>query len=72
MMELHANKSIINAALAKIGGTQINQSLYWSSTLRSYNSYNDCQGSPIDMVNGGWYSYDKKTTSYPVRVVLAF
>ena len=72
MMELHANKSIVNAALAKIGGTQINQSMYWSSTLRSYNSYNDCQASPIDMINGSWYSYDKKTTPYPVRVVLAF
>lgn len=72
MMELHANKSTINAALAKIGGTQINQSLYWSSTLRSYNSHNECQGSPIDMINGSWYSFDKKTTPYPVRVVLAF
>lgn len=72
MMELHTNKATVNAALAKVGGTQITQSLYWSSTLRSYNNYNDCQGSPIDMVNGGWYSYDKKTTVYPVRVILAF
>lgn len=72
MMELHTNKATVNAALAKVGGTQITQSLYWSSTLRSYNDHNDCQGSPIDMVNGGWYAYDKKTTTYPVRVILAF
>ena len=72
MMELHAHKDVVNAAIAKVSGTQINQSLYWSSTLRSYNSYNECQGSPIDMVNGGWYAYEKKTTEYPVRVVLAF
>lgn len=72
MKQLHANKSAVNAALSAAGGTQITGSLYWLSTLRTYNSYNDCQGSPFDMVNGGWYSYDKKTTAYPVRVVLAF
>jgi hypothetical protein len=72
MMELYTNKSTVNAAISAAGGTLINQSLYWSSTLRSYNSYNDCQGSPVDMINGSWYSYDKKTTPYPVRVVLAF
>lgn len=72
MQWLHANKSTVNAALQIAGGTKIEGSLYWLSTLRTYNSYNDCQGSPFDMINGGWYSYDKKTTSYPVRVVFAF
>jgi hypothetical protein len=72
MKLIHENKSVINAALSNAGGTQLTGSLYWSSTLRTYNSYNDCQGSPFDMVNGGWYAYDKKTTSYPVRVVFAF
>ncbi len=72
LMQIHANKAVVNAALSAVGGTQITGSMYWSSTLRSYNSYNDCQGSPFDMINGGWYSYDKKTTAYPVRVVLAF
>jgi hypothetical protein len=72
MQWLHANKSAVNASLQKAGGTKIEGSLYWLSTLRTYNSYNECQGSPFDMVNGGWYSYDKKTTSYPVRVVFAF
>jgi hypothetical protein len=72
MKWLYENKSIVDAALGNAGGTQINGSLYWSSTLRTYNSYNDCQGSPFDMVNGGWYAYDKKSTSYPVRVVFAF
>ena len=72
MMELYANKSTVNAAISAAGGTLINESLYWSSTLRSYNVYNECQGSPVDMINGSWYSYDKKTTPYPVRVVLAF
>lgn len=72
MQWLHANKSTVNAALQLAGGTKIEGSLYWLSTLRTYNSYNDCQGSPFDMINGGWYSYDKKTTSYPVRVVFAF
>lgn len=72
LKQLHANKSVVNAALSAAGGTQVTGSMYWSSTLRTYNSYNDCQGSPFDMVNGGWYSYDKKTTSYPVRIVLAF
>jgi hypothetical protein len=72
MQWLHANKSAVNESLQKAGGTKIEGSLYWLSTLRTYNSYNECQGSPFDMVNGGWYSYDKKTTSYPVRVVFAF
>lgn len=72
MQWLHANKSTVNAALQIAGGTKIEGSLYWLSTLRTYNSYNECQGSPFDMINGGWYSYDKKTTSYPVRVVFAF
>ena len=72
MMELYTNKSTVNAAISAAGGTLINESLYWSSTLRSYNVYNECQGSPVDMSNGSWFSYDKKTTSYPVRVVLAF
>jgi uncharacterized protein YjdB len=72
MKLIHENKSVINAALSNAGGTQLTGSLYWSSTLRTYNSHNDCQGSPFDMVNGGWYAYDKKTTSYPVRVVFAF
>lgn len=72
MKLIHENKSVINAALANAGGTKVEGSLYWLSTLRTYNSYNDCQGSPFDMVNGGWYAYDKKTTSYPVRVVFAF
>ena len=72
MQLIHRNKSVINTALANAGGTKIEGSLYWLSTLRTYNSYNDCQGSPFDMVNGVWYAYDKKTTSYPVRVVFAF
>ena len=72
MKWLHENKAVVNAALSNAGGTQITGSLYWLSTLRTYNSYNECQGSPFDMVNGAWYSYDKKTTSYPVRVVFAF
>jgi hypothetical protein len=72
MQWLHANKNAVNASLQIAGGTKIEGSLYWLSTLRTYNSYNDCQGSPFDMLNGGWYSYDKKTTSYPVRVVFAF
>ena len=72
MKLIHENKSVINAALANAGGTKVEGSLYWLSTLRTYNSHNDCQGSPFDMVNGGWYAYDKKTTSYPVRVVFAF
>ena len=72
MKWLHENKSTVNAALSEAGGTQITGDLYWSSTLRTYNSYNDCQGSPFDMINGQWYAYDKKTTSYPVRVVFAF
>lgn len=69
---LHENKADVNTALNAAGGTQVTGSMYWSSTFRTYNSYNDCQGSPFDMINGGWYAYDKKTTPYPVRVVLAF
>jgi hypothetical protein len=72
LKQLNMNMSVVNEALGAVGGTKVTGSLYWSSTLRTYNSYNDCQGSPFDMVNGGWYSYDKKTTSYPVRVILAF
>lgn len=69
---LYDNKSVVNTALSAAGGTQVTGSLYWSSTFRTYNSANDCQGSPFDMTNGKWYAYDKKTTEYPVRVVLAF
>lgn len=69
---LYDNKSVVNTALSAAGGTQVTGSLYWSSTFRTYNSANDCQGSPFDMTNGIWYAYDKKTTEYPVRVVLAF
>jgi hypothetical protein len=72
MKLIYENKEAINKALNNAGGTQITGSMYWSSTLRTYNSYNDCQGSPFDMVNGGWYAYDKKTEAYPVRVVFAF
>ena len=69
---LYDNKSVVNTALSAAGGTQVTGSLYWSSTFRTYNSANDCQGSPFDMLNGTWYAYDKKTTEYPVRVILAF
>lgn len=72
MKWMHENKAAVNASLSNAGGTQITGSMYWSSTLRTYNSYNDCQGSPFDMINGGWYAYDKKTDAYPVRVVFAF
>ena len=69
---MHENKAEVNAALSSVNGAQITGDLYWSSTLRTYNVHNECQGSPFDMVNGGWYTYDKKTTPYPVRVVFAF
>ena len=72
MKWLCENKATVNMALSNAGGTQITGEKYWSSTLRTYNSSNECQGSPFDMVNGGWYSFDKKTTAYPVRVVFAF
>ena len=72
MKWMHENKTEVNAALSRVNGAQITGDLYWSSTLRTYNDYNDCQGSPFDMVNGGWYAFDKKTTPYPVRVVFAF
>ena len=72
MKWLCENKAKVNMALSNAGGTQITGEMYWSSTLRTYNSSNECQGSPFDMINGGWYSYDKKTTPYPVRVVFAF
>ena len=72
MQWLHANKSTVNTSLQLAGGTKIEGSLYWLSTLRTYNSYNDCQASPFDMYNGTWYGYPKASTSYPVRVVFAF
>ena len=73
MQELYTNKDTINSKLATVGGTQITTSTYyWSSTLRTYNSYNECQGSPFDMTNGKWYEYSKYDNEYPVRVVFAF
>lgn len=72
MKELYMNKEIVNTALSNIGGSQVGTGYYWSSTLRTYNSYNDAQGSPFNMSNGDWYAYDKKTTEYPVRIILAF
>ena len=72
MKLLWEQMSVVNGSLAAMSADRISAQYYWSSTLRTYNSYNDCQGSPFDIVNGGWYAYDKKTTSYPVRVILAF
>lgn len=68
---IYENKSAVNEALSKVSATQILQTYYWSSTLRVYSS-TDCQGSPFNMTSGDWYSFDKKTTAYPVRVVMAF
>ena len=72
MKLLWEQKSVVNASLSAMSATQVSDSYYWSSTLRTYNKYNDCQGSPFNMATGDWYSYDKKSTSYPVRVILAF
>lgn len=72
MKELYTNMEKVNTALSNVGGSQVGTGYYWSSTLRIYNSYNDAQGSPFNMSNGDWYAYDKKTTEYPVRVILAF
>lgn len=72
MKLLWEQKSVVNASLSAMSATQVSDSYYWSSTLRTYNEYNDCQGSPFNMATGDWYSYDKKSTSYPVRVILAF
>lgn len=72
MRMLWEQKSVVNGSLAAVSADRVSDSYYWSSTLRTYNSYNDCQGSPFDMATGGWYAFDKKAESYPVRVVLAF
>jgi hypothetical protein len=72
MRLLWEQKSVVNGSLAAVSADRVSDSYYWSSTLRTYNSYNDCQGSPFDMATGGWYAFDKKAESYPVRVVLAF
>lgn len=72
MRLLWEQKSVVNGSLAAVSADRVSDSYYWSSTLRTYNSYNDCQGSPFDMATGGWYAYDKKSESYPVRVILAF
>ena len=72
MKLLWEQKSVVNASLSAMSATLVSDSYYWSSTLRTYNKYNDCQGSPFNMATGDWYSYDKKSTSYPVRVILAF
>lgn len=72
MKLLWEQKSVVNASLSAMSATQVSDSYYWASTLRICNQYNDCQGSPFNMATGDWYSYDKKSTSYPVRVILAF
>ena len=72
MKELYTNMEKVNTALSNAGGSQVGTGYYWSSTLRIYNSCNDAQGSPFNMSSGDWYAYDKKTTEYPVRVILAF
>lgn len=71
MKQIHENMSVINASLSKVSASQIDQTYYWSSTFRTYGS-NDCQAAPFNMTAGDWYPYDKKSTVYPVRVVLAF
>lgn len=72
LIALYTNKSTINSKLQSVGGDSIKDSYCWSSTLRTYNNYNDCQGSPFDMTNGKWYEFSKYDNVYPVRVVFAF
>ena len=72
MKLLWEQKAVVNASLGAMSATKVSDSYYWSSTLRTYNKYNDCQGSPFNMATGDWYTYDKKMDFYPVRVILAF
>lgn len=78
MDAIYENKSVINTALSAVSGTQISNERYWSSyvynkKLHDKNStYHDCYAYPIDMSNGSWITNANNTTSYKVRVILAF
>ena len=77
MNAIYENIDVINAKLAAVGGTQISATRYWSSyvyskKLHGAGNYHDCYAYPIDMNNGSWITDAQNTTSYKVRVVLAF
>lgn len=77
MDSIYKNKGVINAALNSVSGTQIGNERYWSSyvyskKLHGDSTHHDCYAYPIDMSNGSWITNAANTTSYKVRVVLAF
>ena len=70
MKKLKENLSVVNAAIQKVGGSQINTDMYWCSTV---NNLYDGWYNAFSMNNSGWTSVSTQTSmDLPYRVVLAF
>ncbi len=73
MKLLYGQKSVINNSL-KTRGTEISDDDYWISSLQwTTDGYYDVMSLyPFSMSSGDWGASKDKSTSLPVRVVLAF
>ena len=83
MQLLNAERTVVNSAISNVGGNQIGEGDYWTSSLDYYESrsgsewfgytyFYDTYCYPFNMTNNGWTASNNYSTAYPVRVVLAF
>lgn len=81
MQLLYENRAIVNERITAVGGTglHVTQTSYDDNQYRYWTSTNDFDQKVIytfnmkDSGGGAWYSYTGgETTSFPVRIILAF
>ena len=83
MQLLNAERTVVNSTISNVGGNQIGEGDYWTSSLDYYESrsgsewfgytyYYDTYCYQFNMTNNGWTASHNYSTSYPVRVILAF
>ena len=87
MQLLNAERTVVNSAISNVGGNQIGEGDYWTSSLyaiedrkggkvQGYTYYFDSYAYPFNMTNNDWTisstMYGAYASNYPVRVVLAF
>ena len=83
MQLLNAERTVVNSAISNVGGNQIGEGDYWTSSLDYFESksgndmigytyFYDTKCYPFNMTNNGWTASHNYSTKYPVRVVLAF
>lgn len=83
MQLLNAERTVVNSAISNVGGNQIGEGDYWTSSLTYTHTtggnaltgpknfyYTYCY--PFNMTNNAWTASHSNATNYPVRVVLAF